>query len=242
MKKAVFTMMSNEKVMLPIWLSYYSRYFKPDDIYVLTHNSSDEHMSRSRKEYVFHEEERNYGELFNPSNQRQIVKEFQQKLLGLYDYVLYTDIDEIVVADPDLYTGLNEFIELADKDYYYCKGYEVIHNRELEEDMNLSQGLLAQRKWWAFNVAVSKPLLSRVPLDWINGFHQLEEHTSKESVLRHIDPRLYLLHLKRMDWKMSKDRWEYTGMSKATTTHFDGHFLQYNDKAELIPERFKNII
>ena len=242
MTKAVFTMMSNEKVMLPIWLSYYSRYFKGEDIYVLTHNSQEEHMRESREKFKFNELERNYREIFDTSQQLHIVKEFQKELLSKYDYVLYTDVDEIVVPDPDLYIGLDSFIDQCTDDYVYCKGYEIVHNRELESDLDISQPLLQQRKYWAFNITTSKPLLSKVPLSWINGFHQLTEHTNDDVVKAKIDPRLYLLHLKRIDWNMAKDRFEYTGYNKATTTPFDRQFLQYHDRSELIPERFRNII
>ena len=242
MTKAVFTMMSNEKVMLPIWLGYYSRYFKGEDIYVLTHNSTKEHMRESREKFKFNEQERNYGEVFDTQQQIHIIKDFQQELLNKYKYVLYTDIDEIIVPDPDLFTGLDSFIEQCTDDYVYCKGYEVLHRKESEPDLDLSQPLLQQRKWWAFNLAISKPLLAKVSLDWILGFHQLTIHTNDDMVKTKIDPRLYLLHLKRIDWNMAKDRFEYTGYSKATTTPFDYQFLQYLDKAELIPERFRNII
>lgn len=242
MTKAVFTMMSNEKVMLPIWLSYYSHYFKGEDIFVLTHNSSEEHMRESREKFKFNELPKNYGSVFDADEQLKIVKDFQRELLNKYDYVLYTDVDEIVVPDPDLYKGLDEYIDLCGKEYVYCKGYEVLHSRELEADLDISKPLLQQRKYWAFNIAISKPLLSRIPLDWINGFHQLTEHTSDEVVKTKIDPRLYLLHLNRIDYKIAKDRWEYTGHSKATTTHFEGRFLQYRDKVELISERFRSIL
>ena len=236
-------MMSHEKVMLPIWLSYYSRYFQPEDIYVLTHNSKEDHMRESREKYKFNELEKNYGEIFDSGIQLEIVKETQKELLGTYDYVLYTDIDEIVIPDPDLFTGLDSFIDKFKQDYIYCKGYEILHNTELEPDLDISKPpLLQQRKYWAFNINISKPLLSRIPLNWIHGFHQLDEDNTYDKVCQKIDPRLYLLHLKRIDWNIAKDRFEYTGYSRATTTHFDGQFLQYNDRAELIPERFRNIL
>ena len=41
MSRAVFTMVYNEPVFLPIWLRYYSRFFAPDDIYVFDHQSTD---------------------------------------------------------------------------------------------------------------------------------------------------------------------------------------------------------
>ena len=41
MSRAVTTMVYNEPVFLPIWLRYYSRFFAPEDIYVLDHQSTD---------------------------------------------------------------------------------------------------------------------------------------------------------------------------------------------------------
>ena len=42
MKKcAVFVMVKDEGYFLPKWLGYYKQFFKPEDIYVLDHQSSD---------------------------------------------------------------------------------------------------------------------------------------------------------------------------------------------------------
>ena len=40
-RKAAFTIVKNEPVMLPIWLSYYSKHFDLQDLYVLDHQSTD---------------------------------------------------------------------------------------------------------------------------------------------------------------------------------------------------------
>src|SRR4051812_32952538 len=40
-RRAVVTIVHNEALLLPIWLRYYSRFFRPDDIYVLDNDSSD---------------------------------------------------------------------------------------------------------------------------------------------------------------------------------------------------------
>jgi hypothetical protein len=43
-KCAVFTIVQNENIFLPIWLKYYSKYFDPKDIYILNHDSNEESM------------------------------------------------------------------------------------------------------------------------------------------------------------------------------------------------------
>ena len=35
--RAVVTMAQNENIFLPVWWKYYSRFFAPEDIYVLDH-------------------------------------------------------------------------------------------------------------------------------------------------------------------------------------------------------------
>jgi len=40
-KAAVFTIVKDEARCLPVFLRYYSKYFAPEDIYVLDHNNVD---------------------------------------------------------------------------------------------------------------------------------------------------------------------------------------------------------
>lgn len=41
MKKAVFTIVHNEKYFLPLWLRYYKQFFNNADVYVLDDKTSD---------------------------------------------------------------------------------------------------------------------------------------------------------------------------------------------------------
>src|SRR5215218_5536227 len=40
-RSAVLTIVRDERIFFPIWLRYYSRFFAPEDIYVLDHGSTD---------------------------------------------------------------------------------------------------------------------------------------------------------------------------------------------------------
>jgi hypothetical protein len=39
--RAVVTMAHNEAVFLPIWWKYYARFFAPEDIYIIDHDTTD---------------------------------------------------------------------------------------------------------------------------------------------------------------------------------------------------------
>ena len=45
-RRAVITIVHNEPVFLPIWHAYYSRFFAPDDIYVLDNDTTDGSTNR----------------------------------------------------------------------------------------------------------------------------------------------------------------------------------------------------
>lgn len=84
-KCAVFTIVKNESVYLPIWLRYYKKYFNDKDIYVLDHESTDgstENLSVNCKLVT--------NDLFQDNEWLlSVTKEFQRKLLRDYRQVLF---------------------------------------------------------------------------------------------------------------------------------------------------------
>lgn len=240
MRKAVFTIVRNEETFLPIWLKYYSQFFESDDIYVLNHDSTDTSVEKAKEKFKFNEIKVHWEAIFSHAWLRDTVQNQQGELLKKYNYVLFTEVDEIVAPDPDLYKNLGEYIEKCDKDYIRCKGYNVVHNQVAEnKPLDLEQKILRQRTGWYPQAAFNKTLLARIPLRWIYGFHSLEGEEITE-VLNNVE--LYLIHLKRMDWDLFLERWEKTGTDKITTTRADYYFNESLNKLESIPERFRDII
>src|SRR5947209_8442416 len=89
--RALITMVHNEPVFLPLWLGYYSRFFKPQDIYVFDNESDDGSTDREgfvripvRHSHVDH------------TWMVRTIQDLQHELLDRYDMVLVTDVDEIV--------------------------------------------------------------------------------------------------------------------------------------------------
>jgi glycosyl transferase family 2 len=194
LRRAVFTMVRDEAVRLPIWLRYYSRFFAPEDIYVIDHASTDgstdgDGFTRLRVQH----------ETVDTPWMWEVIQEQQHRLLETYDTVLYTDVDEIVAPDPRTGT-LADYIDRFDGDFVTCRGYELIHLRDSERPLDLSRPVLQQRSHWFRSRRYSKPLLARIPLHWRPGGHRCHEGR------RRPDPVLHLVHLHRMDYSICLER------------------------------------
>ncbi|MFE9749861.1 RICIN domain-containing protein [Saccharothrix saharensis] len=186
--RAVMTMVYNEEVLLPIWLGYYSRFFAPEDIYVLDHGTTDGSTDRPgfNRVPVHHDE-------YSGQWQRDVCQRFQHELIERYDVVLHTDVDEIVAPDPRS-GDLGEYIDRFDDDFVTCTGYEVLHMKDTEPAYDPGRPVLDQRGTWFPNDRYAKPLLARVPMHWVSGCHDREDR------LVHRDASLHLLHLHRFDY------------------------------------------
>lgn len=185
---AVLTSVADESFFFPIWRRYYSRFVEPDNLYVLDHDSTD--GSTDGEGFVripIHNPVTDWAWLFST------IQAEQHRLLESYDAVLYTDVDEIIVPDP-AYGDMGRYLDEFDDDFVTCRGWEVLHNPQLEAALDPDAPILAQRQWWFRNTAYDKPLLARVPMSWQGGFHGRADGAVND------DPRLFLIHLHRADF------------------------------------------
>lgn len=193
-RRAIITMVHNENVFLPIWLSYYSRFFAPGDIYVLDNESTD--GSTSRPGFVRIPVAR--GRVDHTWMVRT-VEDLQHDLLGRYDLVVVTDVDEIIAPAPRIGT-LGGYLDRFDEEWVNCLGYELLHLRDREPALALDRPVLDQRHCWFFNGAYDKAAVATVPMRWRPGFHGREDFHYRP------DPDLRLIHLHRMDYGICLER------------------------------------
>lgn len=232
MKICAFTNVGGVDPYLNIWLSYYRKYV--DHLLVINHGITDDAIEKAHKVYDFVDIEDSRGKIVtnivDDSSIEYYIREHQRELLKEYDVVIYSHTDEIVIADPAQYKDLRYYVEHLGKDFVFCNGRAVLQIDE--EPLDLSKPLLDQRKYWWPDLAYSKPLIAKIPLNWMIGFHTIAEvpdiYTTKLS-----DPHLYLIHLMQADFDI------YTKRS----IHRDKNFFHHgaNEKEE-IPERFKQIV
>ena len=198
---AVFTIVQNEPVFLPVWCRYYRQHVPPEDLFVLDHGSTDAvtvETARTCNRVPVHR-----SESFNHGWLRDVVERFQAFLLQSYDLVLFCEVDEIVAPDPGRWpAGLAEFLRrrgVPEAGFVRCLGYEIVHQRrEGEPRLDWQLPVLEQRRYRRRSDRYSKPLLAGRPLEWEIGFHRFR---SPESALPSPDPDLLLLHLHRVDFQ-----------------------------------------
>jgi hypothetical protein len=192
-----FTCVQNETSFLRKWSSYYGQHLAPDDLYVLDHDSQGETVDLLQRLASLGV---NVFRIHNPYSYDsqwlvRVVRSFQQFLLSTAQWVLFCGVDEIVVPASD--TSLLDFFRKPmEPSILRCRGYEVLHFREEEPPLVLSEPWLRQRSRWYHCARYSKPTVARLPVFWTAGFHEasnVEPYPANAG-------ELLLIHLHRIDY------------------------------------------
>ncbi len=193
-RRAVITMVHDEPVFLPIWLRYYSRFFRAEDIYVLDNESTDGSTRQGGFVRIPVAHDR-----VDHTWMVRTIEGLQHELLDRYDVVLVADVDEIVTPVPQWGT-LGEYLDRFDEEWVNCLGYELLHVKGREAPLRLDEPILDQRRYWFANDAYDKAALATAPMTWRPGFHgRADFHFS-------LDPDLRMIHLHRMDYDICLER------------------------------------
>lgn len=261
---AVFTIVRNESVFLPLWYRYYFKHFDASEIYILNNQSDDNSIESLRLDFPDIPSNNIVNvpsvKWFNHVFLRDTVIDFQKKLLeSVADIVVFAEADEIICVDPEIddINFRNYLQNLNHNDIVYTNGYDVWHDRGLELAIDLRKPILRQRDFWYKADYVSKPLISKVPLNYEVGFHNANNVSQHASIK---DPAIKLIHLHYFDYNTCKQRTEMRAskpwnesdaasgaghQNRKTGYEFDVMFdsRQFQSgPVELIPERFKGII
>ena len=156
---AVFTIVREEAVFLPIWLRYYGAHFAPEDIYVLHHVVPGGPEDSCCDGLACNVEQRPNA-LFDPAWLGRVVSQKQAELLSRYRAVLFAEVDEIVVPREG---SLRQSVEAFAREdgaeaapAVACTGWEMHHEFGAEPPIDLSRPLLAQRSRWHRNTLYDK--------------------------------------------------------------------------------------
>lgn len=213
MKKfAVFCPIKNETTFSPIWFKYYSQFLPVEDIYFLDFGSDNIsnicQVSKSDKN------------IYDASELFQEIKRFHAELLNEYEYVIPTDVDEILYHKDGLYNYINNF----KGNFVRSKGYELVHLPEIEPDFDITQTIFSQRNYWFRSpYHYDKTLITNKPLNWSIGLHYCHE-------LDVVDDDLLLIHLHRFDYKTCIERhlrWsDYKWSEDTVDNNYNWHYRQ----------------
>ncbi len=215
---AIFTIVQNEPVWLPIWVDYYRTQVGASNLFVLNHDSTGEGakvLSELSAEFGINVIPVHCRVSFDHSWLAGTVQLFQHFLLNSYRVVLFIEVDEIVATTSDSkYNNLEQYAAAVigskrllrkPREYVRCTGYEVVHKPEEEATLDWSESLLPQRAWWYHSVRYSKTLLSMTPLEWDIGFHEL---SNPEARIKQMEEDLILIHLHKIDFDFCLARHE----------------------------------
>ncbi|WP_256099685.1 glycosyltransferase family 2 protein [Mycobacterium gordonae] len=188
---AVFTMAYNEHLVLPLWARYYASHFGAENLFVIDHGSSPSYIDvlPAGVNVV-----RLPRDMFDNWLIARVVAFLQRFLLEAYDSVVYTDSDEFICATSEALAGrsFSKFLLELPGPVGITTGYDLMHDIATEGAFDTAIPLLEQRRFMSRNPAMDKPLVARVPLNWVPGFHTAAEGGQP------IDG-LYLLHLRWFD-------------------------------------------
>ncbi len=186
MRVAALTMSYNEPVWAGVWARHYAGQLGSEHCTVLDHGSDDGSADglpvrvRRLKRSALDEAWR-----------AAVVAEEVRSLLQRYDAVIYTDVDELLVADPLYHGGLREFAAAMAEPVITAIGLDLQHIMHREPPLDFSRPVGMQREWVRFSSALCKPVLVRRPVEWAPGFHCCDAPLVLD--------RLYLLHMRYAD-------------------------------------------
>ncbi len=210
-RRAIFTIVQDEKEFLPIWLKYYRQFFLDEDIYVLDHDTQDgstEHLPVHRVPVV-----NEYS--FDHQWLLGIVSQTQQRLLERYPLVVFAEADELLVPLGEL-IDLGNYLDTCHEPRR-ATGYNV---RQMwgAPDLDWSTPILSQSgRMLQRDQMYDKTLISTIPLNWSMGFHEAEQSQGAP------DPNLLLLHLHRIDYPTCLARHERRLARKWPQFDIDNH-------------------
>jgi hypothetical protein len=180
-------MIYNEPDFLPLWIKYYGTQFGMESLYIIDHGSDDGSTDHHTDVNVL----RIPRSPMHDKKRAGFLSEFCSSLLNWYDAVIYTDIDEFLIPDPDSYLSLKAFTDQMTADTVTTIGLNVVHVPDIDPPMDVKINILAQRRWARFVFAMCKPLVTKVPIQWTPGFHSSNQPTNFD--------RLFLFHLHNFD-------------------------------------------
>lgn len=184
------TMVRDEMVMLPRWVEHYGSQVGLDNLLVLDDNSTD--GSTEDLPCTVHRLPELPGAGYERARMK-LVSGLARGLLAVYDYVVFADADEFLVADPRVHADLPSFLATRPEDDVLAPlALNVMHVPSEEGPLESGSPVLGQRSFVKFTQIMCKPSIKRVPAAWQRASHGID-------VPFRVDPELFMVHLKFAD-------------------------------------------
>jgi hypothetical protein len=188
---AVVTMARDEGQMLKRWVSYYGAAVGRSSLVIFDDGSVD--GSTEDLGCTVHRLP-NFpgGKMFIPSRMK-LASGIAAGLLACYDYVIFADVDEFLIPDPDQFEGLVDFLKARPhSDVIAGMALNVVHHAEVEAGIDPERPILDQRSFAKFIPRMCKPSIKRIPAAWRHSTHAI-------TAPYRVDSGLFMMHMKFHD-------------------------------------------
>lgn len=197
---ALFTMVYDDDVFLDIFLRYWKRFLPLKNIYVLIHADYEKYEEMAKG--------CNCIRINRPAVHRnseverwKMISHFASGMSFMFDRVMYTDVDEIIVVDPDVAENPASYILSQRPKVIATPGIDLVNISSLEPDaFDPERPVLSQRRYYVNNSWYTKPCITKEPIIWCSGGHYCDkEHFN-------VDRNLTLVHLRLFDERIFEAR------------------------------------
>lgn len=219
---AVVTQVNNEDLFLPLWRRYYGGHFGYDNLIVIDDGSTDHSTENLAPTHVVKRPQRPFDE----RERADEISLFLDALLKLYDWVIYTDVDEFLVLDPLIKMDFSAYLGKVGGKHLNAVGINVLHNVHTETEYSRDAPVLHQRRFGVIDNMYCKQLIHSHRVRFTPGFHWSNR-------ARNFAPGLYLLHLARFDKENTRRRWMVrNGIVWTTHAMENGHSVHFRVPAD----------
>ena len=198
---AALTMVRNDEFFLARWIDYYAAQLGRENLYIYFDGLDQKVPAFCEGLNVRKCEHRNLGRLAGDRYRINFLSSEAARLFEKYDIVTGTDVDEFLVPDPSLGTGLAEFLASVRKPWTSVSGLGIdVGQMPDEAAISLDRPFLAQRSTAMLNTRYTKANVLLRPAVWGSGFHRVRHRNF------HILPGLFLFHFGSCDLDRIKAR------------------------------------
>ena len=246
MKIACLVYVRNYNFWFKHWLKYYCQF--NFDVYVV--NLSDKQKDLPTYGYKFEEIKLKELGVVGTGDYHDLcvnaIQEQQKRLLKKYDYVVYTDLDEFIIANPDKYKDFEDYVKKVKRKEVTCSGKEIIQHKD-ELAMEWNKPWMKQRKHWWPHSAHYKTAISKVPQKFVWGFHYPKSFIAKAAkcelgikdyIQKIADPDLIMVHTRFID---AEEFERLKTKREGADTPFYKFVSKRKGKCSLIPLKYKEV-
>jgi hypothetical protein len=185
---AAVTMVFNEPEYLPIWIRHYGAHVGEENCYIIDHGSDDGSTADVGSCNLL----RIPRSPYDPILQSTFAAKFCSALLCWYGRVLFADVDEIVLPDPQIAKTLTEYALRPLPDIVSAIGLNILHRPDVEAEIDLGRRITEQRPYVFACSPMCKPILIGRDVRWAGGSHSADAPVAFD--------HLYMFHLRWFDF------------------------------------------